>query len=177
MKDLPSAPYSSTAWTTSMALNRFAGAGHSAYRVRKRLGAVEKRFWGLNEDHRAEDRSIKTSKSAGTYNNRSINFRSTAAIPTPGGLFQQPPWFSVHSVSSQYCPSSNPIRIGPHSASNRGITASRGRPNGGSRRRRRDWLPAAGSAMLPDDREAAMGVRMTPPSLVPATRRWLTPAT
>ena len=177
MKDLPGNHYSSTAWTTSMVFNTFAGAGHSAYRVRKRLEAVEKRFWGLNEAHRAADRSIKTRKSSGTYNNGRLNFRRTAAIPTPGGLFQQPPWFSVHSVSSQYCPSSNPIRISPHSASNRGGTASRGRPNGGSRRRRRDWLPAAGSAMLPDDREAAMSVQMTPPSSVPATRRCLTPAT
>ena len=170
MKDLPSGPYSSTAWTTSMALNSFAGAGRSAYRVRKRLEAVEKQFWGLSEDHRAADRSIKTSKSSDTYNNGSINFRRTAAIPTPGGLFQRSPWFSVHSVSSQYCPSSNPFRISPRSASNRGGTESRGRPNGGSAGRRRDWLPAAGSAMLPDDREAAMGVQMTPPSSVPATR-------
>lgn len=39
------------------------------------------------------------------------------------------------------------------------------------RRRRRDWLPMAGSAMLPDDREAAMGVRIMSPSPDPATRR------
>ncbi len=65
-------------------------------RIRKTVEAVEKLFWALNEDHRAADRSIKTSKSSCACNNGSIKFRRTAAIPTLAGVFQQLQFLSVY---------------------------------------------------------------------------------
>lgn len=59
-------------------------------RLPQMAAAVEKLFWALNGDHRAANLSIKLSKSSGAYNNASINFRRTTAIPTLGRLFQQP---------------------------------------------------------------------------------------
>ncbi len=64
------------------------GASRAGPAIPKTREAVEKLFWALKEDHRAADRSIKTSKSSGTCNNGSINFRRTAAIPTLAGVFQ-----------------------------------------------------------------------------------------
>jgi hypothetical protein len=65
---------------------------------RKRREAVKKLFRALNEGHRAAGQSIKTSKSSGAYNNGSINFQDTVAIPTTGGLFQQLPVIAVHWI-------------------------------------------------------------------------------